>query len=412
MSTEAQANSDAILVSEEFRADPYPILRELRESDPVHWSDTIGGWVITRYGDIVSSFRNVEQYSNEGRLARAVEHLPAESRDRLTVFRDHYRTRGLLHSDPPDHTRLRALVTKAFTPRMIDALRPRIQQLADEAIDAALRRGGMEVISDLAVALPVRVLAQMLGAPPEDCMLFKRWADSLLSFQGVNKPPENILQGAQVTLVEIRSYLTELITVYRREPGENLISDLVRAEADGDKLSEAELLNTCITLLVAGHETSTSLIGNGLYLLLAHEDAWRQLQADAGLLPCAIEEILRYESPVARQPRLMKENAVLDGKTIRKGEMLFQMLNAANRDPEQFEEPERFDIRRRNNRHLAFGLGIHFCVGAVLARTEGQIVLGTLLRRAPAMLLVETTPAWDVDKPNSRMLKRLPVTMG
>jgi hypothetical protein len=411
MRTLAPDDLDSVLVSEDFRCNPYPVLKLLREQHPVYWSDSIGGWIVTRYNDILATFRSFDQYSNEGRLARAVEHLSPESRCRLAQFQDHYRTRGLLHSDPPDHTRLRALVTKAFSGPVVESLRPRMQELADGIIDRALQQGGMEIISELAVALPIRVLADLLGAPPEDCWRFKHWADVLLSFQGVNKPAEEILQRAQSALLEIRAYLTDLIATYRKQPGENLLSRLVRAESDGDKLSESELLNTCITLLVAGHETSTSLIGNGLYLLLSHPDAWSQLVHDPALLSPAIEEILRFESPVARQPRLMKAGAELGGETIRQGEMIFQMLNSANRDEAQFENPDTFDIRRRNNRHIAFGSGIHFCVGAVLARVEAQVVLGTLLRRTPTMRLIDQAPAWDVHKPNSRMLKQLQVSL-
>lgn len=405
------ATLDEVLVSEEFRADPYPVLQWMREEDPVHWSDTIGGWILTRYDDIVVTFRDTEHYSNEGRLARAIEHLPAESQARLMTFRDHYRTKGLLHSDPPDHTRLRALVTRAFTPRMIESLRPRIQALMDELLDAGLAKGEMEVISELAVALPITVLAQMLGAPAEDRALFKGWADALLSFQGVNKPDEAILRTAQETLVEMKSYLARLIAEVRKRPGENLISDLVRAESEGDRLSEAELLNTCITLLVAGHETTTSLIGNGIYLLLSHPDQWRRLIDDPALMTSAIEEILRYESPVARQPRLIREDIELGERLMRKGQMVFQMLNSANRDAAYFTDAEGFDIARRNNRHLAFGAGIHFCVGAVLSRAEGQIVFGTLARRAQQIQLTDDQPRWDVHKPNSRMLRELHVAL-
>ena len=181
------------------------------------------------------------------------------------------------------------------------------------------------------------------------------------------------------------------------------------AESEGDKLSETELLNSCITLLVAGHETTTSLIGNGIYTLLRHPDQWRLLQNDPSLLTSAIEEMLRYESPVARQPRLMKQDAEMGGKQFRQGEMVFQMLNAANRDPAYFTDPDRFDIRRQKNRHIAFGLGIHFCVGATLARTEGQIVFSTVMARLPNIRLVDEKPNWDLQKPNSRMLKTLQV---
>jgi pimeloyl-[acyl-carrier protein] synthase len=409
MLDESTLEIDKTLVSREFLANPYPVLHQLRERDPVHWSDTIGGWVLTRYDDIVSTFKEPASYSNEGRLARAVEYLPAESRGRLQVFEDHYRTKGLLHSDPPDHTRLRRLVTKAFTPRMIEALRPRIQAIVDELLDEGMRQGGMDIIPGFAVALPITVLAEILGTPVADRVLFKRWADDLLAFQGVNKPAESTLLRSQETILEMKAYLTSLIRERKGRPGEDLISQLVLAESEGDKLSEAELLNTCITLLVAGHETTTSLIGNGVYLLLSNTFEWNKLKKDKALLTSAIEEILRYESPVSRQPRLMKHDTELSGRQIRKGQMVFQMLNAANRDPAYFTNPDAFDIERKNNRHIAFGVGIHFCVGAVLSRTEGQIVFGTLLERAPEMRLMNEEPAWDVHKANSRMLTTLPV---
>ncbi len=409
MTYNSTAALDNVLVSKEFLADPYPVLHQLREEDPVHWSDSIGGWVLTKYDDIVSTFKDSERYSNEGRLARAVEYLAAESRAKLKTFEDHYRTKGLLHSDPPDHTRLRKLVTKAFTPRMIEVLQPRIQEIVNELLDVGLREGGMDIIADFAVPLPITVLAEILGAPMADRMLFKHWADALLAFQGVNKPGEDVLLRAQAALVEIRSYLTELIRKTRGQSGKDLISELVAAESEGDKLSEAELLNTCITLLVAGHETTTSMIGNGIYALLSHADQWHLLKDDPSLLTSAIEEVLRYESPVSRQPRLMKHDAELGSKHIKKGQMVFQMLNAANRDPAYFTEPDTFEVRRQKNRHIAFGLGIHFCVGAVLSRTEGQIVFGTLRERVPDMQLVNGEPAWDLQKPNSRMLKTLPV---
>ena len=409
MISQSQSELDDSLVSQEFLEDPYPVLRQLREDDPVHWSDSIGGWVLTRYDDILTTFKDTEQYSNEGRLARAVEYLPAESRARLKTFEEHYRTRGLLHSDPPDHTRLRKLVTKAFTPRMIEALKPTITATVNDLLDAGIREGGMDIIPDLGVALPITVLTVILGAPLADCELFKGWADHLLAFQGVNRPPLELLLRAQDTLVEMKSYLSGLIEKARVQPGTDLISELVKAESEGDKLSQAELLNTCITLLVAGHETTTSMIGNGLHLLLSHPDQWRRLKADPSLLTSAIEEILRYESPVSRQPRLMKQDADLAGRHIERGQMVFQMLNAANRDPAYFTEPDAFDIGRQNNRHIAFGVGIHFCVGAVLSRTEAQIVFGTILERSPGMRLVSDQPDWDLSKPNSRMLKTLPV---
>jgi pimeloyl-[acyl-carrier protein] synthase len=400
---------DEALVSGQFLADPYPILLRLRQEDPVHWSEAIGGWVLTRYDDIVATFKDTTHYSNEGRLARAVEHLPSESRAKFKAFEEHYRTRGLLHSDPPDHTRLRALVTKAFTPRVVEAMQPRIRDVANELLDSVQSHGQMDVIGDLAVMLPITVVAEIMGMPASDKMLAKGWADALLAFQGVNNPSEEILRLSQETLIEIRAYLAELVRRKRREPGTDLVSQMVAAESEGDKLSESELINTCITLLVAGHETSTSLIGNGIFTLLHNQEQWRLLQNDISLLSSAIEEILRYESPVSRQPRLMKADAELEAKTLRRGEMVFQMLNAANRDPAHFSEPDRFDIRRQKNRHIAFGFGIHFCVGALLARTEANIVFRLILERFPKIRLLDAAPDWDVHKRNSRMLRTLRV---
>jgi hypothetical protein len=409
MSDSDASTLDNFLVSEQFLKDPYPALRRLREEDPVHWSDAIGGWVLTRYDDIVASFKDTDHFSNEGRLARAVEHLTPGSRLKLKTFEDHYRTKGLLHSDPPDHTRLRALVTRAFTPRTVEAMQPRVRAIANELLNNVEPSGRMDVIRDLAVTLPITVLAEIMGMPPEEKLLVKGWADALLAFQGVNNPSEKILESAQKTLVELKAYLADLVRAKRRKPGTDLLSQLVGAESEGEKLSESELINTAITLLVAGHETSTSLIGNGIYTLLHNEGEWRLLQKDPSLLPSAIEEILRYESPVSRQPRLMKQDAEIGARRLRQGQMLFQMLNAANRDPGYFPEPDLFDIRRQKNRHIAFGFGIHFCVGALLARTEAPLVFQLIIERFPKIHLTDATPDWDVHKRNSRMLRTLSV---
>ena len=288
-------------------------------------------------------------------------------------------------------------------------MRPRIQAIVDELLDSVQPDGQMDVIKDLAVPLPFRVLGHILGVPISDQAQVKAWADGLLAFQGINKPGEAILEHSQDALIGIRQYLTDLIKEKRRQPGEDLLSQLVAAESEGERLSEQELIYTSITLLVAGHETTTSFIGNGVYTLLHHPDQWRLLQNDPSLLNSALEEILRYESPVSRQPRLMKEDTELGGKQISKGQIVFQMLNAANRDPAYFADPDQFNIQRQPNRHIAFGLSIHFCVGAVLARTEGQVVFRTIMDRLPKLRLVDDKPDWDLQKQNSRMLRTLPV---
>ena len=225
----------------------------------------------------------------------------------------------------------------------------------------------------------------------------------------MNKPAIELLERSQKALFEIRSYLSELIQRKRREPRPDLLSELAAAESEGGKLSETELIASSITLQVAGHETTTSLISNGLYALLSHPEEWQLLKREPSLVGSAIEEMLRYESPIARQARLLKRDVELGGKQLREGQTLFQMLNAANRDPVYFADPDRFDIRRTKSPHLAFGLGVHFCVGATLARTEGSIVFSTLMARVPDLRLVDEKPHWDLQKPSTRMMKTLDV---
>lgn len=411
MHIQTRSKFEDVINSPAFVADPYEVFGEMRNEEPVLWSEGIGGWILTRYDDIVVSFKETSSFSNEGRLAQSVEHLTGQSRERLAKFESHYRTKGLLHSDPPDHTRLRALVTKAFTPRVIETLKPRIKEIVTDLLKDASARDRMDIVRDLAIPLPATVIAEMLGAPQADRHSFRKWADDLLAFQGINKPPEAVLLQAQASLLEMRDYLMVQIEEKRANPKEDLLTKLVQAESQGDRLSVAELINTCVTLLVAGHETTTSLLGSSVFTLLKHPQDLAKIRADWDLLPPAIEEVLRYESPVSRQPRLMKRDFELNGKLLKKGAIVFQMLNAANRDPAHFEDPETFDIFRKNNRHLAFGQGIHFCVGATLARTEAHIALKTLFEMFPEIALADANPDWDVEKRNSRMLRKLPVSV-
>jgi len=403
---------DSSLVTPEFLADPYPLLAQLREEDPVHWSDAIGGWLLTRYDDVVHSFLDVPQFSSEGRLSKMLDHLPEESKAKLPLFAAWYRRKSLIHSDPPDHTRLRRLVLRsAFMPAQVAAMRPRIETIVDELLDAVEGDGGMEAIGSLAFGLPALVLCDLLGLPESDRELFRGWATRTRAFQGVNKPSEALLLNGQQALAEVTAYLREHIEQIRRNPEAHhgLLRRLVEVEATGDALSEDELIQTTHTLLGAGHETTTSLIGNGLLLLLGNRDQWNLVRQDRSLLPAAIEEVLRYESPVSRQPRLMKEDTELRGKQLRAGEVAFQMLNSANRDAAQFTDPDRFDIRRSGNRNIAFGQGIHFCIGAPLARLEALIAFGAILDRLPGIRLVDDAPDWDVSKRNVRVLSTLPV---
>ena len=405
----ASTNFDEILVSPGFIADPYAVMRRMREEDPVYWSDAIGGWIMTGYDDIVISFRDTSNFSNENRLGKAMAYLTPEKQANYKPFADHYATKSLLHSDPPDHTRMKTLVTREFNAKVVEQMKPRIQETVDGLIDAALATGHMDIVHEFASPLPISVIAQILGVPRSDHHLFQIWADDLLAFQGVNKSSEDDLQRAQKAIMHMRPYIHDMMEERRRQPREDLISKFVAAESESGRISEPEMISTCVTLFVAGQETTISLISNTIYTLLSHPDQLALLRQNPDLLASTIEESLRFESPVSRQPRLMKNDIELHGKKLKKGEMAFQMLNGANRDPAYFIDPDKFDIRRENNKHLAFGLGIHFCVGAVLARAEGLIAIGTAIKRLPNLRLADPKPDWDLEKRNSRVLRSLNV---
>jgi hypothetical protein len=397
------------IVSPEFMADPYPLLHRLRKEDPVYWSDAIGGWLLTSYDDILASFKDTAHFSNENRLGKAVAYLASEKRADFKPFIEHWATKSLLHSDPPDHTRMRAVVTGEFTAKVVERMKPGIKETVDGLIDAVLARGRMDVVSELASPLPVNIISRILGVPRADRHFFRKWADALLSFQGVNKPGEEDLLRAQESIVEMRPYIRQMIEDRRRQPQDDLLSKFAAAEAEGGRISEPELISTCGTLFVAGHETTIALISNTIYTLLSHPDQLELLRRNPDLLASTIEESLRYESPIPRQPRVMKGDAELRGRKLKQGDVVFQMLNAANRDAAWFPDPDKFDIRRENNRHMAFGNGIHFCVGATLARAEAFIAVGAAIKRLPNLRLVGQKADWDLEKRNSRMQKTLNV---
>ena len=404
------AEFERYLVSPEFVADPYPTLQRMQRDAPIYWSDSVGGWLVTRYDDIMPTFKNTRDYSNEGRLGRAAGHLSATDREKLRVFEEHYKTKGLLHSDPPDHTRLRRFTGKAFSPSRIEGIKPNIAKITASLLDKCADRGGMDIVHDLASALPVAVLGELMGIPASDGYLLQRWTDQLLGFQGINKPDLELLLDAQSAIVEIRAYLGELLQARREGPGTDLLSAFVLSETEPHGLSEPEIINTCQTLLVAGHETTTSLIGNGVALLLGERRQWQRLVDDRSLVRPAIEEVIRYESPVARQPRRVTQAVQMGDSALREGDMLFQMLNAANRDPSHFESPDEFRVDRSPNQHVGFGFGAHFCIGAPLARAEGEVAFTALLERFPNLQMDDPVLAWDSSKANSRVLKSLMVT--
>ncbi|HET7483736.1 MAG TPA: cytochrome P450 [Actinomycetota bacterium] len=368
----------------EFKRDPYPTYHSLRETDPVH-ETPLGNYVLTRYADVVSILRDPSMSSdfrNSTTYAQFREMSP-------TLFED--RQPSLLFLDPPDHTRLRTLVNKAFTARRIEQLRDRVDEVVDELLGRARTGGEMDVVEDLAYPLPVTVISEMLGVPAEDHRLFRSWSQDLVATLDPIVPPDRV-ERAMRSSDAFREYFRALIAQRRSAPSDDLLSALIEAEDQGKQLTEEELLITLVLLLVAGHETTVNLISNGVFALLTNRDQWERLVADPSLIRTAIEELLRFDSPVQFIGRVAMHDLELDGVSIDKGKELIGLLGAANRDPGQFADPDRLDITRSDNRHLAFSGGAHFCLGASLARLEGQIAIGALAREFPAMELIDTAP--------------------
>ena len=366
------------------RADPYPTYRRLREQDPVH-RNPIGIWVLSRYSDIEPILRD-PSFSSDLRKAKD---LPLMSHVDDVDDRLERRSRVMLFTDPPDHTRLRGLVNKAFTPRTVDRLRPRAQQIVDEILDRVEGDGGMDLIGDLAYPLPVIVIAEMLGVPAEDRDTFRQWSTDMARSLDPFLPPE-VVGRIERSGEAFFEYFGRLIADRRAHPGDDLLSALVAAEEAGDRLSEDELLATCILLLVAGHETTMNLIGNGMLGLFRHPAEMERLRAEPDLIPNAIEEMLRYDGTVQLTGRTATVDTEVAGVTIREGEISILLLGSANHDPARFAEPDRLDVGRRDVRHLGFGGGAHYCLGAPLARMEAGIAFAELLRRLPNL-----TPATE-----------------
>jgi len=386
--------------------DPYPFYDRLRSEDPVHWSDILKGWVLTRHADVVFGLRDARLSAKRTHLW--MQSIPSELREQMKPLGRRIAAQ-LIHLDPPDHTRLRRLVNKAFTPKSVEDLRPRIQASVNELLDRLAPRGEMEMIADFAYQLPATVISDMIGIPPGDRDQFRKWSGDLMDFHGATSLTIPDLVGqASRSMEALTRYFVERIQMLRREPDGSLLSALVAVEEQGDMLSEEELVGICNLLFVAGHETTMNLIANGTLLLLRHPDQLQMLRDAPDLIASAVEEVLRHESPVKRQSRLALEDVEIGGKLVREGQYVMNMLPAANRDPARFPDPARFDISRTDNRHVAFGSGIHFCLGAFLARVEGQIALGTLFDRFPALRLASDRLEWR-ENMAIRGLKALPL---
>jgi cytochrome P450 len=395
------------LYGPEFKRRAYQTYAEMRKSDPVYlhvFPDGFRMWFITGYEEVETILRDHKRFVKNLRNAWPPERVATlpESSPLEELLNNH-----MLNIDPPDHTRLRALINKAFTSRMINQMQGRVQQIAEELLDQVQTRGHMELIDEYAFPLPIVVIAELLGAPSADRDRFRVWSDAFIG------EPESQEEAGQMMklMADFTDYLRALFDERRARPQDDLISALIEAEEAGDKLSEAELFSMVILLIVAGHETTVNLIGNGVLALLQHPDQMAALRAEPALMPAAVEEFLRYDGPVERStPRWATEDIELGGQTICRGDMVMVVLSAANRDEAQFNEAAGLDIHRENNKHMAFGLGIHYCVGAPLARMEGRIALDALLRRLPNLRLAGSFDelVWRT-VPLIRGLKQLPV---
>jgi cytochrome P450 PksS len=391
-----------------FKADPFPFYARLRATAPVHpvtLPDGRTAWLVTRYDDVAAVLKDERLAKDPLNALSPQQHarqpwIPAFARPL---------TRNMLDVDPPDHTRLRGLVHKAFTPRLIEGMRGRVQALCDRLLDRARGRGRLDLIRAYAQPVPTTVIAAMLGVPVADRHRFQRWSQALV-LAGASR--WGIFLAVPHLWLFLR-YVRRLIRARRALPQDDLVSALVQAEEAGQQLSEDELVAMVVLLLVAGHETTVNLIGNGTLALLQHPEQLRRLRQDPGLIGPAVEELLRFASPVeTATERYARQDVTLAGVTVPRGGLVFAAIASANRDERQFADPDRLDVTRTPNRHLSFGLGAHFCLGAALARMEGQIALATLLRRAPELRLAVEPGAlrW---RPGLvlRGLRALPVTL-
>ncbi len=396
----------------EWATNPFPLYADLRRRAPVH-RNALGFWVFARHADCLALLRDRRTSADDAYIDP--ERLSAEFRfgsgaddPEVTAMRD---MRPFLFRDPPDHTRLRGLVSKAFTPKVVESLRARTQQIVDELLDTAFEADRVDLLESFAYPLPVRIICDMLGVPVADQDRFKSWSTSLA--RGLD--PDFLLTGDAIkdrddAVMQFAQYFFELLAERRRSPGDDLLSRLVEVEDDGGVLSEAELLSTCILLLVAGHETTVNLISGGTLALLRHPDQLERFRTDPEVTRSGVEEMLRYVSPVQLTGRAMIEDIEIAGVTLRAGDFVMVLIASGNHDADQFPDPERFDVGRTSNNHLGFGFGIHHCLGAPLARMETQVALTSLVRRAPDLAVTVDEPTYKTNVV-LRGMESLPVAM-
>jgi cytochrome P450 len=392
------------LLDPDVLANPYPLYERLRSEDPVHWDPFLHAWVVTRYADVVTVFQRFS-----ANRTPTPEHLKAIGLAALTPLAD-VMVHQMLFLDPPQHTRVRTLAAHAFTPRRVEALRAHIHEIADSLIDGVRDRGRMNILADLAIPLPAIVTAEMLGVPTSDWHQLTAWSSDFAQVLGnFQHNPDRAPQVIR-SLNDMTAYFRGKIAELRAHSHDGLLNALLTAEVNGDQLTEDEVIANTIVTMVGGQETTTNLIGNGVLTLLRHPDQLDRLRNEPSIIPSAIEELLRYESPSQHTARLAPDDTELGGKLIRRRQAVIAVMGAANRDPDQFADPDRLDLIRQPNRHVAFAWASHFCFGAPLARMEGQIAFETLLRRMPRLALESDQPIVWRENLGLRGLKALHVS--
>jgi len=405
VSTSARQPSLYQLLDPDVLADPYPLYRRLRESDPVAWDPFLHAWVVTNYAGVLTV---LHKFSAD--RTPTPEQLAAMGLKSLEPVAE-VMVRQMLFMDAPAHTRLRGLCSSAFTSRRVDHLRPHIQEIADGLIDQVFAQGRMDVIADFAAPLPAIVTAELLGVPTSDHQQLKDWSADFAEMLGnFQHNPDRVTRVLR-TVDEMTRYFRAAIREQERNPRNGLVQLLVDASEGGSRLSEDEVIANIIVTMVGGQETTTNLIGNGLLTLIRNPGALAQLRDDPSIIEPAVEELLRYESPSQHTARLAPDDLVLGDKHIKRRDAVMAVMAAANRDPARFPDPDRLDLTRKDNRHVAFGWAAHFCFGAPLARIEGQVAFSTLLRRLPNVALEPGPLVWR-ENLGLRGLTTLPVTFG
>jgi cytochrome P450 len=405
MSDKSPVNPFDFLAPENV-ADPYPMYARLRAEFPICWEPSALGWVVGRFADVSAVLRDHRFRSD--RIEHLMSRLGPEARAEAEPLRE-LLTGRLLFSDGAAHARVRGLMQKAFLPRYVEGLRGEVRAAADELIDRALAAGGMDFIRDFAASLPSRVITKMVGLPPADGERFKKWTDDIYAFMSLGAEPLiDRTRRALASAAELTAYLRAHFARLRAEPRDDLLSAMVAAEEAGERLSEGELLANVVGMINGSHETTTNLLGNTLLALLRRPELWEAVKSDPGLIPAAVEEGLRYDSPVQMISRIATEDVELSGGRVPAGDFVVLLLGAAHRDPSAYPDPDRFDPRRTGPKHLAFGHGPHYCIGAGLARLEGQVVFEALARRLPGLRLAADRAEWR-PYPVFRALKSLPL---